>query len=46
MGLRDASGQLGSDNPTVQQAGVYAMADLAHDWPENRTRASFLVLVR
>ncbi len=31
-----ASGQLGSDNPAVCLAGVYAMAGLADDWPENR----------
>ncbi|MDQ2815042.1 MAG: pentapeptide repeat-containing protein [Actinomycetota bacterium] len=32
-----AAGQLGDDKPpTVRLAGVYAMADLADDWPENR----------
>jgi hypothetical protein len=32
-----AAGQLGSDKPpAVQLAGVYAMAGLADDWPENR----------
>jgi hypothetical protein len=32
-----AAGQLGSDKPAaVQLAGVYAMAGLAEDWPENR----------
>src|SRR5579871_4832580 len=32
-----AAGQLGDDKPpTVRLAGVYAMAALADDWPENR----------
>jgi hypothetical protein len=32
-----AAGQLGSDKaPAVRLAGVYAMASLADDWPENR----------
>src|SRR6266581_905182 len=32
-----AAEQLGSDKPTtVRLAGVYAMADLADDWKENR----------
>ena len=32
-----AAGQLGSDKrPEVRLAGVYAMAGLADDWPENR----------
>ena len=32
-----AAGQLGSDQPAaVRLAGVYAMAGLADDWPENR----------
>jgi uncharacterized protein YjbI with pentapeptide repeats len=32
-----AAGQLGGDKPTeVRLAGVYAMAGLADDWPENR----------
>jgi len=32
-----AAGQLGDDErPTVRLAGVYAMAGLADDWPENR----------
>src|SRR5580658_83192 len=32
-----AAGQLGDDKPpTVRLAGVYAMAGLADDWPENR----------
>src|SRR5262245_26763067 len=32
-----AAGQLGSDKPpAVRLAGVYAMAGLADDWPENR----------
>jgi uncharacterized protein YjbI with pentapeptide repeats len=31
-----AAGQLGSDNPAICLAGVYAMAGLADDWPENR----------
>jgi uncharacterized protein YjbI with pentapeptide repeats len=32
-----AAGQLGDDKPpTVRLAGVYAMAGLAEDWPENR----------
>ncbi len=31
-----AAEQLGSDKPAVQLAGVYAMAGLADDWPENR----------
>jgi len=32
-----AAGQLGSDKPSaVRLAGVYAMAGLADDWPENR----------
>lgn len=32
-----AAGQLGDDKPAaVQVAGVYAMAGLADDWPENR----------
>ena len=32
-----AAGQLGSDKPPeVRLAGVYAMAGLADDWPENR----------
>ncbi|GIJ51363.1 hypothetical protein Val02_82490 [Virgisporangium aliadipatigenens] len=31
-----AAGQIGSDQPMVQLAGVYAMAALADDWPEQR----------
>ena len=32
-----AAGQLGDDKPpTIRLAGVYAMAGLADDWPENR----------
>jgi len=31
-----AAGQLGSDKPPVQLAGVYAMAGLADDWEKNR----------
>jgi len=32
-----AAGQLGSDKqPALRLAGVYAMAGLADDWPENR----------
>ena len=32
-----AAGQLGGDKPSaVRLAGVYAMAGLADDWPENR----------
>ncbi|TXK41712.1 pentapeptide repeat-containing protein [Nonomuraea sp. C10] len=31
-----AATQIGSDQPTVQLAGVYAMAALADDWPEQR----------
>ena len=32
-----AAGQLGDDKPSaVRLAGVYAMAGLADDWPENR----------
>jgi hypothetical protein len=31
-----ATGQLGSDTPTIRLAGVYAMAGLADDWEENR----------
>src|SRR6185312_13768948 len=32
-----AAGQLGDDKPpTVRLAGVYAMAGLAEDWPENQ----------
>jgi hypothetical protein len=31
-----AAGQLGSAQPTVRLAGVYAMAGLADDWEENR----------
>ena len=32
-----AAGQLGNDKPpAVRLAGVYAMAGLADDWPENR----------
>jgi uncharacterized protein YjbI with pentapeptide repeats len=31
-----AAGQLGSDGPAVRLAGVYAMAGLADDWPEQR----------
>src|SRR5690242_1423524 len=32
-----AAGQLGSDKPpAVRLAGVYALAGLADDWPENR----------
>jgi hypothetical protein len=31
-----AAEQLGSDKPAVQLAGVYAMAHLADDWPDNR----------
>ena len=31
-----AAEQLGSDKPAVRLAGVYAMAGLADDWPENR----------
>jgi hypothetical protein len=32
-----AAGQLGDDKPAaVRLAGVYAMAGLADDWPENR----------
>jgi hypothetical protein len=33
-----AAGQLGNDKPpTVQLAGLYAMAGLADDWQENRS---------
>src|SRR5215469_4717439 len=31
-----AAGQLGSDEPAVRLAGVYAMAGLGDDWEENR----------
>ena len=31
-----AAGQLGDDKSAVRLAGVYAMAGLADDWPENR----------
>jgi uncharacterized protein YjbI with pentapeptide repeats len=31
-----AAGQLGSEQPAVRLAGVYAMAGLADDWEENR----------
>ncbi|MEV6369781.1 pentapeptide repeat-containing protein [Micromonospora musae] len=31
-----AASQIGSDQPTVRLAGVYAMAALADDWPEQR----------
>ncbi|MFI6395322.1 hypothetical protein [Nonomuraea sp. NPDC050540] len=31
-----AASQIGIDQPTVQLAGVYAMAALADDWPEQR----------
>jgi uncharacterized protein YjbI with pentapeptide repeats/hypothetical membrane protein len=31
-----AAGQLGSESSAVRLAGVYAMAGLADDWPENR----------
>src|SRR6266566_286811 len=31
-----AAEQLGSDKPAVRLTGVYAMAGLADDWPENR----------
>src|SRR5215472_7680147 len=31
-----AADRVGSDKPAVQLAGVYAMAGLADDWPENR----------
>jgi uncharacterized protein YjbI with pentapeptide repeats len=31
-----AADQLGSDKPAIRLAGVYAMAGLADDWPENR----------
>ena len=31
-----AAGQLGHDNPAVRLAGVYAMAGLADDWPQQR----------
>jgi uncharacterized protein YjbI with pentapeptide repeats len=31
-----AAGQLGHDNSAVRLAGVYAMAGLADDWPEQR----------
>jgi uncharacterized protein YjbI with pentapeptide repeats len=30
------AGQLGSDNPAVRLAGVYAIAGLADDWPKQR----------
>jgi hypothetical protein len=31
-----AAGQLGSDQPAIRLAGVYAMASLADGWPEQR----------
>src|SRR5437762_5625162 len=31
-----AADQLGSDNPAVRLAGVYALAGLADDWPAGR----------
>jgi uncharacterized protein YjbI with pentapeptide repeats len=31
-----AAGQLGADQPAVRLAGVYAMAGLADDWPQQR----------
>jgi uncharacterized protein YjbI with pentapeptide repeats len=31
-----AAGQLGNDSPAVQLAGLYAMAGLADDWPQQR----------
>jgi hypothetical protein len=31
-----AAGQLGDDKPAVRLAGVYAMAGLADDWPQQR----------
>ncbi len=31
-----AAGQLGHDNPAIRLAGVYAMAGLADDWPQQR----------
>src|SRR6516164_8947278 len=31
-----AADKLGSEAPAVRLAGVYAMAGLADDWPENR----------
>jgi uncharacterized protein YjbI with pentapeptide repeats len=31
-----AAGQLGDDRPAVRLAGVYAMAGLADDWPQQR----------
>jgi hypothetical protein len=33
---QDAAGQLGHEKATVRVAGVYAMARLADDWPEER----------
>ncbi len=33
---QDAAKQLGDDKPAVRLAGVYAMARLADDWPEQR----------
>ena len=33
---QEAAGQLGSDKAAVRLAGVYAMAHLADDWPEQR----------
>ena len=35
----EAATQLGSDRAAVQLAGVYAMANLADDWPEQRQLA-------
>jgi Pentapeptide repeats (9 copies) len=31
-----AAGQLGSDQPAIRLAGVYSMASLADDWPQQR----------
>jgi uncharacterized protein YjbI with pentapeptide repeats len=31
-----AAGQLGHDNPAIRLAGIYAMAGLADDWPQQR----------
>lgn len=33
---QDAAAQLGHERPAVRLAGVYAIARLADDWPENR----------
>ncbi len=33
---QDAAGQLGHENAAVRLAGVYAMASLADEWPEQR----------